>query len=438
LDFPALDDPGDPHAPAELLTAHPDVANAISRIVSAAGHMAAVVCAPFLTLCDAGMGYHLPSCLRFLETAHIPELLREAGTGGLHAREISARIGVESVKTSHILRLLATHHLLRELRPDVFALNRISGLLDSGKSFDELQIQYDKYDGIGGKAAFVALNTDELFKASAYLTDFLLPHRTAFNLSQRTRSSFWAWLEAPGNEARLKRFGRAMGGSEAWEGDGEGLGAHPFPGLPPDALVVDVGGGIGSSTMRLAGMFPRLRFVVQDRAAVCRIGEEAWRARCPELIEGGRVKFQGPIRAPAVFLVRVVCHDWPDALARRMLLQLRRAAREFGDGEGEEGTYLVIGDHVLPYAVAGEGGCLKGIEGARDVQTLRGAKWPLLANLGKASANAYWMDLTMQVTFNGQERTLPELVALAASAGWRIVRVAGTEGSLFGHIVAVP
>ena len=41
----------------------------------------------------------------------------------------------------------------------------------------------------------------------------------------------------------------------------------------------------------------------------------------------------------------------------------------------------------------------------------------------------------MQVTFNGLERTLPELRALLASAGWRIVRVSRTEGSLFGRLV---
>jgi hypothetical protein len=44
----------------------------------------------------------------------------------------------------------------------------------------------------------------------------------------------------------------------------------------------------------------------------------------------------------------------------------------------------------------------------------------------------------MQVTFNGQDRTLREIVALALSAGWKAVHVTKTPGSLFGHIVAVP
>lgn len=44
----------------------------------------------------------------------------------------------------------------------------------------------------------------------------------------------------------------------------------------------------------------------------------------------------------------------------------------------------------------------------------------------------------MQVMFNSQERTLREIVALAASSGWKVVRVTKTAASLFNHIVAVP
>ena len=44
----------------------------------------------------------------------------------------------------------------------------------------------------------------------------------------------------------------------------------------------------------------------------------------------------------------------------------------------------------------------------------------------------------MQVTLGGQERTLPELRSLAESAGWRLLRVARAEGSLFAHVVLEP
>jgi hypothetical protein len=112
-----------------------------------------------------------------------------------------------------------------------------------------------------------------------------------------------------------------------------------------------------------------------------------------------------PVHAPAVFIVRVVCHDWPDDFARRILLQLRRAAGPY--------TRLVIGEHILPYAVAGARETdaevdlsFTHIEGARDVQRLRGARWPLLANLGTASANAYWMDLTVRLYFMNFQSTI--------------------------------
>jgi hypothetical protein len=42
------------------------------------------------------------------------------------------------------------------------------------------------------------------------------------------------------------------------------------------------------------------------------------------------------------------------------------------------------------------------------------------------------------VTFNAKERTLREIVALALSAGWKVTKVTRAQGSLFGHILAVP
>lgn len=60
-----------------------------------------------------------------------------------------------------------------------------------------------------------------------------------------------------------------------------------FPGfdwaaLPIGSIVVDVGGGIGSTSMLLATAFsstemekpPRLKFIIQDRPVVCEMGEK--------------------------------------------------------------------------------------------------------------------------------------------------------------------
>ncbi|CCM07183.1 uncharacterized protein FIBRA_09524 [Fibroporia radiculosa] len=679
----------DAHALAEALTSHPVVLAAGQRLIAACGQLCASVQRPFLTICDASMGYHLPACLRLFESAHIPEILREAGPRGLHVHEIAKRVdqmrranwaraqaeigqvaeggnemeggvdmGLDPALLSHVLRLLATHHIVQEVRPDVFANNRVSGAIDSGKSIRELSEAVEvKYENTNGIAAFVGLCTDEIFKSAAYLTDRYLPPtdqigfrhgrekiegilrehhsveatvvptatasgplqtkenlvnsmsseqvrrstvsgthaeladlalgnnqgsddlmrsanrsiqlptpsvesavlrprassiiptstarapnrpralsfartppltpahssssrspnstircrvnensqrrektsvqvlstvkadeaaeemtiahisndcspmHSAFNLAFRTHESYFEWLERHENAGRLKRFGRAMTGTGAWEAPGAIIGAFPWHTLPPSALVIDVGGGIGSTSLLLAHAFPHLRFLVQDRLQVVKMGEAAWRERSPDLLDTGRAAFQAhdffapqPPRPtllrdsaycgrpdsgmnkqnpPAVFLLRVITHDWPDAYVVRILLHLRVAA-------GPD-TKLLLADFVLPLACVDED---VDLESPREiccmaermkappvpgnVASLVPESSPLLPNLGKANANAYWLDLTMRAVFNSQERTLRELVALTARAGWNIVQITRAEGSLFGHIIAVP
>jgi hypothetical protein len=112
-----------------------------------------------------------------------------------------------------------------------------------------------------------------------------------------------------------------------------------------------------------------------------------------------------PVKNPAIFFLRVILHDWPDAFARRILLRLREAAREprskggSENGSDQEGTKLIIGDFVLPLACMddfGSGsGSREGEGGVEGVETML-ARPPLLANLGKGSAMVYWMDLTVR------------------------------------------
>jgi len=119
-----------------------------------------------------------------------------------------------------------------------------------------------------------------------------------------------------------------------------------------------------------------------------------------------------PILDASVFLLRVVLHDWPDSFARKILLRLREAAvipssassfsTSDGDGGGLAGgraTTLIIADHVLPLACVDDfnvDGEESVVEGAERML----APPPLLANLGKASANAYNMDMTVRLSLS--------------------------------------
>ena len=52
----------------------------------------------------------------------------------------------------------------------------------------------------------------------------------------------------------------------------DGYVGFPWQELPSRSVVVDVGGGIGSTSMLLANAFPALRFVIQDRPPVVEMG----------------------------------------------------------------------------------------------------------------------------------------------------------------------
>ena len=81
-----------------------------------------------------------------------------------------------------------------------------------------------------------------------------------------------------------------------------------------------------------------------------------------------------------MFLLRVITHDWPDEFVARILLQLRHTATPK--------TKLILADYVLPLA------CEDHTEDIGAVRTLAPPSSGLLPNLGKANANAFWLDMT--------------------------------------------
>ena len=44
--------------------------------------------------------------------------------------------------SAHLLRVLLVHHWLREVSPDVFTNNRLSSMIDTGKTIEQLRDAY--------------------------------------------------------------------------------------------------------------------------------------------------------------------------------------------------------------------------------------------------------------------------------------------------------
>ncbi|KAI0644809.1 hypothetical protein C8Q79DRAFT_1010960 [Trametes meyenii] len=205
VDFPHLDDPyyaQGTHSAAEKLIQQlhddPAVSFASQKIVAACGQLDAIVSKPWFGLMKDLQAGQLSQAIRFLEVAHIPEILREAGIEGLHVKDIHrfvVKLRPEHCvlpdpaiftpeRLGHILRLLATSHWVREVAPDVFANNRRSSYIDSGKTLEQLRVEPEKkYFDTNGVAAFVGLVGDDCFKFMAYMTEWFLPDTRAGNLS---------------------------------------------------------------------------------------------------------------------------------------------------------------------------------------------------------------------------------------------------------------
>ncbi|TBU24980.1 S-adenosyl-L-methionine-dependent methyltransferase [Dichomitus squalens] len=494
LDYPSLDVPYYNNAvnrnlkaePAEKLASDPAVVTAANQIVAACGQLAASVHRPFFSLMEGLMSGHIVASIQFLEATNTVEILREAGPEGVHVNELARRIDVlasdqdgtasaepvDPDKLGHILRLLATFHWIREVRPDVFANNRLSSIIDSGKTPEQLRIAPSKkYDGTDCVAALVPMKSDDFFKSIAHMTDALLPDReraislrkllyrrgqsdsatnvkykTPFNLAFRTELGYFEWLELPENKTRLRDFGVGMTGTRPWEIVENIIGTFAWKDLSKDSVVVDVGGGVGSTSVVLAHAYPHLRFVVEDRKQVVEIAPSVWSGEHAELVKSGRVSFRpqdflqprppsievpvvGSVSSPAVFLIRGCTHNWPDESVRTILRHLRNAAGST--------TKLLIVDMVLAHA------CYDDYDDGREAipgaeRTLAPEGSPLLANLGRASASGYLLDLSMMAVLGAKERTLREISALALSAGWKVSRMVRASGSVWAYISAEP
>ncbi|KAI0749627.1 S-adenosyl-L-methionine-dependent methyltransferase [Daedaleopsis nitida] len=497
LDYPSLDEPYYPaghHTPgedlAEALKAHPVVAAASKRIVAACGQLSTTVNKPYHGLSEDIQGGEYAECIRFLEAAHIVEILRDGGPAGMHVDEIFKSVmalrptdtqrtsPLTSSKLSHILRLLATSHYLRELKPNVFANNRRSSFLDSGKPLSLLRDAPDqKYVDTDGVAAWINMAGDEVHKYCCCITDWafpdLVPTRpidvnyagdskpstegdklmtkwvAPLNLAFNTPRKFFEFLELPHNARRLKRFGYAMNGTRQWEAPNGILQGFDWEDLPEGSVVVDVGGGIGTTAVVVADAHPHLRVVVEDRKQVIENAVTGWGPPYAHLFESGRLSFRardffGPfepvvvpggaqVASPAVFLLRIVIHNWQDEPAREILTQLRASAAP--------DTKLIITELLLPYACTDWNG---GADGGQDGDGTTTAfpfvtrETGLLPNLGKANAFGYLIDIMMMGTFDTKVRTVDEMKTLALSAGWKFTEVRREPGSLWAYASAIP
>ncbi|KAJ7474411.1 hypothetical protein B0H11DRAFT_2035292 [Mycena galericulata] len=223
-------------------------------------------------------------------------------TQGKHVKDIAGPTGVDPAKLARILRLLATNHVFTEVSPDVFANNRLSSMLDTGKDVAQIIADPDrKYEGAIAFGALLEHLSDDAFKCSTSLLDVI--------------------VDPSDGLASLGSLGIAMDGGARMVDPGLILRGLNWQTYPEGSLIVDVGGGIGSRCVLLAKNHPQLRFAIQDRAPVVREAVKYWTEVLPDYYKTGKVLLEAhdffspqPARKVSVFLLHRILHDWSDDL----------------------------------------------------------------------------------------------------------------------------
>ncbi|KAJ6548615.1 O-methyltransferase [Mycena capillaripes] len=454
LNFPSLDEPFNPSDPAETLRQEKEVAASVNNIMAAAAQISTTVCDPMRVAVNTSNAFHISSCLNAASELNVVEILREAGPTGAHAKDIAAPSMADPGLIARILRLLATHHIFREVSPGVFANNRVSSTLDKGKPSSVLSAnREDRFTGSNGIAALVEYTAELCGKSGVYLGDSLLnpSDKLPFNLAYSTDEPMFSWMQDPKNRNQVFRFAVAMQGTGATEppevifqGGLRSVFAYyriyfcrlgfDWSVLPSHGIIVDVGGGIGHSSLTIAKRYPHLRIINEDLGPALEISKRYWKENFPAHVDTQMVEFQvqdfftpQAVRNAAVFMLRYILHNWPDKLVGTMLGHLRDAALPT--------TRLVIIEKILPFASGEQLANSKAeqIPGAARPT----AAPPLLPNWGAAKADLYFFDLSMHVLLGGAERTLDGFYDILLKSGWKLVEVHHCSGSQLSHLVAI-
>ncbi|KAF5391012.1 hypothetical protein D9757_004066 [Collybiopsis confluens] len=412
-----------------------------ARVIGAAAlQLEAVVAPPQLVLFQVAGGFFKSMALRVCLESHVTEILRDAGKEGMHVRDIAKLNGQDPEKLARFLRYLCSNHVYKEVSPDVFANNRVSSLLDTKKTINQLRTTpLEKYKNSNGMAALAGHFLDECFKGAAYAWEFLndptTPQAeehlaTPLNTAYNTHMSYFDFLREEGQGMRRLRFDSCMEGMERMQPADVTLNAFQWSSLPKNSKVVDVGGGVGNVFFPLAAGFPDLKLVVQDLPNVVNNGKNLWTERMPTALESGQVTLEAhnffdpqPQKDVSVFFLKHVLHNWSDSSCIIILKRLRDASNS--------STRLVIMDSAMPYVCRSQ-------ENSNPASADE-APEPLLANYGALNEMSHILDMVMFVILNTQERTYAHLDRLLNEAGWTVSSVRRKPGdAAFVQIEAKP
>ncbi|KXN85889.1 Sterigmatocystin 8-O-methyltransferase [Leucoagaricus sp. SymC.cos] len=246
---------------------------------------------------------------------------------GVDVGTLAKECELDSDLLGRTLRHLSVRGIFQEMEPGVFGNTGASSSLISDPDF----------------TAYINIWVQDLVKGAPYFEEYMRRHFKDVDSGMPTPvpftlftggTSWYKWMHLSENKERGKSFDQGMRGMALNEYLSEFISYdYPFKSLPPGTLVVDVGGGVGALAESVLSAAPHLRYIVQDLKTTIDLAHEIATPAMRAWVSEGKLEFHihdGFLPQPrehdgAVFILKNVLHNWPDAKALEMLRALRQS-----------------------------------------------------------------------------------------------------------------
>ncbi|KAJ7589671.1 hypothetical protein C8J56DRAFT_1049313 [Mycena floridula] len=218
---------------------------------------------------------------------HVPEILRNADSKGMHIDDIARQTDVDTRKLSPVLPYLASNNVFREVSPNVFANNRLSGALDTGKDVAGiLQSSLTKHDATNGFTSWIETM---YILSSCMLLEFPHPFHCPLAHVSDNLLPLPQWLAQPEQRYLLKRWSAFASGflpDMIWT---RSIAEHlELAILPQNAVIVDIATSPSMpGAIEIAKLYPNMKFIVQQPAVVIDEANKMWRESGPQIAFSG-------------------------------------------------------------------------------------------------------------------------------------------------------
>ncbi|KAJ3768969.1 S-adenosyl-L-methionine-dependent methyltransferase [Lentinula raphanica] len=391
-------EPGPFQLPAETPAR---LTKAIKIIEAACAQLTYTVSPPGSVMLNKALEHGEAACLSVVTEARIADLLLNQPEG-LPATKLASLTGLHAGRLTRILRLLATKHCFKEVKPGVFANNRLSVKLVSSDPTSALVLQ----------------RTDDGLLASAYLNKTMAKDDNGIPYQRATGFPYFDFDRQPDGLKRSERFARTMVGWGQIFGKEHFLPqSYPWCDQPPNTTICDVAGGNGFATMALLKAQPHLKVILQDQQPIIDRAQELWREKHPSAVQKKHVQFvpfdffkTPPAEDCDIYYLSFILHDWQDHECKIILNNIRKAMKP--------NSRLIIHEIVLRNALVD-----MNMNGHTSDSCFDIAPRPLLPNYGVARARTYELDIAMMTLLGSQERTLSEYIDLCSQCGLKFIKI---------------